>query len=238
MKGRVHSFESFGAVDGPGIRFIVFLQGCHLQCKYCHNRDTWSEEVGTWYETDEVIEKALRVKPYMDFSKGGGITASGGEPLLQVPFVTELFQKAKENGMTTCLDTSGSVEITDDVKKLLSLTDTVLLDIKHIDEEKCIKLTGHSNKNELAFARYLSDNGIDMWIRQVLVPTYTDDENDLKRTREFIDTLKTVKRVEVLPYHDFGKSKWIDMGLAYPLEGVPIPTNEQVDKARKILGAV
>ena len=113
-----------------------------------------------------------------------------------------------------------------------------LLDIKHIDEEKCIKLTGHSNKNELAFARYLSDNGIDMWIRQVLVPTYTDDENDLKRTREFIDTLKTVKRVEVLPYHDFGKSKWIDMGLAYPLEGVPIPTNEQVDKARKILGAV
>ena len=225
MKGRVHSFESFGAVDGPGIRFIVFLQGCHLQCKYCHNRDTWSEEIGTWYETDEVIEKALRVKPYMDFSKGGGIIASGGEPLLQVPFVTELFQKAKENGMTTCLDTSGSVEITDDVKKLLSLTDTVLLDIKHIDEEKCIKLTGHSNKNELAFARYLSDNGIDMWIRQVLVPTYTDDENDLKRTREFIDTLKTVKRVEVLPYHDFGKSKWIDMGLAYPLEGVPIPTN-------------
>ena len=235
IKGRIHSFETFGAVDGPGIRFIVFMQGCPLRCKYCHNRDTWDPNAGEEYTVQEVMEKAIKCKPYMIASEGGGITASGGEPLLQAKFVTELFKEAHKNGMTTCLDTAGSIAINDQIKELLSYTDTVLLDIKHIDEKKAIDLTGFSNKNELEFAKYLSDKGIDMWIRQVLVPGYTDDENDLKRTREFIDTLKTVKKVEVLPYHDFGKNKWTEMGFVYPLEGVKIPTKEQVNKAEEIL---
>ncbi len=235
MKGKVHSFESFGAVDGPGIRFIVFLQGCPLQCKYCHNRDTWNKEGGTLYETDEIIKKALRCKPYMDASENGGITVSGGEPLLQPEFVEELFKKAKQNGMTTCLDTAGSLEIDEKIANLLKVTDTVLLDIKHIDEQKCIQLTGHSNQNELNFAKYLSENNIEIWIRQVLVPGYTDNEENLRKTRAFIETLKTVKKIEVLPYHDFGKTKWYEMGLKYPLEGVKIPTQEETEKAEKIL---
>ena len=235
IKGKIHSFESLGAVDGPGIRYIIFMQGCPLKCKYCHNRDTWDINDGTEYSVSEVIEKALKCKPYMVASKGGGITVSGGEPLLQAKFVTELFKEAHKNGMTTCLDTAGSIAINDQIKELLSLTDTVLLDIKHIDEKKAIDLTGLSNKNELEFAKYLSDNGIDIWIRQVLVPGYTDNEDDLKRTKEFINTLKTVKKIEVLPYHDFGKNKWIELGYEYPLEGVRIPNNEEIKKAEKIL---
>lgn len=235
ITGRIHSFETLGAVDGPGIRFIVFMQGCPLKCKYCHNRDTWEVNGGTKYTVDEVISKLLRCKPYIDASKNGGITVSGGEPLLQQDFVIELFERVHKLGMTTCLDTSGSFALNDRIKKILELTDTVLLDIKHIDNEKCIELTGISNKYELEFAKYLSDNGIDIWIRQVLVPGYTDKEEDLIKTRKFIDTLKTVKRVEVLPYHNFGREKWIEMGLEYPLEGVPRPTDEQVEKAKKIL---
>ena len=235
IKGRIHSFESFGAVDGPGIRYIIFMQGCPLRCKYCHNRDTWNINEGTEYNVSEVINKALKCKPYMLASEGGGITVSGGEPLLQAKFVTELFKEAHKNGITTCLDTAGSLVINDQIKELLKHTDTVLLDIKHIDEEKAKELTGMSNKNELEFAKYLSDNGIDMWIRQVLVPGYTDDVEDLKKTREFIDTLKTVKKVEVLPYHSFGKNKWTDMGYEYPLEGVEMPTKEQIKIAEEIL---
>ena len=235
IKGRIHSFETFGAVDGPGIRFIVFMQGCPLKCKYCHNRDTWDINAGIEYTVEDVIKKAIKCKPYMDASNGGGITVSGGEPLLQAKFVTKLFKEAHEKGMTTCIDTAGSVAINEDIKELLAETDTVLLDIKHIDNDKCINLTGASNKNELDFAKYVSDNGIDMWIRQVLVPGYTDNEEDLKKTREFIDSLKTVKKVEVLPYHDFGKNKWIELGFEYPLEGVKAPSKEEIDKAKKIL---
>ena len=233
--GRIHSFETLGAVDGPGIRFIVFMQGCPLKCKYCHNRDTWDCNRGTKYTIQDVIKKLMRCKPYIDASKDGGITVSGGEPLLQVDFVTALFEEAHKLGMSTCLDTAGSIAINDKIKKLLSITDTVLLDIKHIDDKKAIDLTGVSNKNELDFAKYLSDNEIDIWIRQVLVPGYTDNAEDLIKTRKFIDSLKTVKKVEVLPYHDFGKQKWIEMGLEYPLEGVPRPTEEQIEKAKKIL---
>lgn len=172
IKGRVHSFETFGAVDGPGIRFVVFMQGCPLRCKYCHNRDTWDIKKGEEYTVSQIISKAKRCKPYMDASERGGITVSGGEPLLQAKFVTELFKEAHKNGMTTCLDTSGNMYIDEDVKALLKVTDIVLLDIKHIDEEKCRKLTGFSNVNELNFAKYLSEKGIKMWIRQVLVPRF------------------------------------------------------------------
>lgn len=235
IKGRIHSFETFGAVDGPGIRFIIFMQGCPLRCKYCHNRDTWDTKGGTEYTVDEVIEKALRCKPYMDASIGGGITVSGGEPLLQAKFVTKLFKGAHKKGMTTCLDTSGNFYIDQDIKELLNETDTVLLDIKHIDDEKCRKLTGFSNVNELNFAKYLSEHGIKMWIRQVLVPGYTDNVEDLKKTRAFIDTLKTVEKVEVIPYHDFGKDKWTKLGLKYPLEGVKAPTEDKIKVAKDIL---
>lgn len=235
LKGRVHSFETFGAVDGPGIRFVVFMQGCALRCKYCHNRDTWDIRGGTEYTVEEIIQKALRCKPYMDATGNGGITVSGGEPLLQASFVTELFKATHKAGMTTCLDTSGNYYIDEEIEELLRHTDYVLLDIKHIDADKCKKLTGFSNVNELDFARYLSSDKIKIWIRYVLVPGYTDDEQDLIKTRQFIDTLKTVERVEVLPYHDYGKDKWTSLGLKYPLEGVKTPTREELQKAKEIL---
>ena len=234
LKGNVHSFESMGAVDGPGIRFIVFMQGCKLHCKYCQNRDTWSEDINKEYSVQEVVEKAIRTKPYMD-STGGGVTVSGGEPLLQSDFLLELFKELKKQNISTCIDTAGSVVITNTIKKLLKFTDLVLLDIKQINDEKCIELTGFSNKNELDFARYCSENDIPMWIRQVLVPGYTDDIKDLKQTRKFIDTLKNVKKVEILPYHNLGKQKWLNLGLKYPLENTRIPTNEEIKKAEEIL---
>ena len=165
LTGKIHSFETLGAVDGPGIRFIVFMQGCPLRCKYCQNRDTWDRNEGTKYSVDQVIKKILRCKPYIEASKDGGITVSGGEPLLQPDFVLELFKEVHKLGMSTCLDTSGNLPLTDKIKNVLEETDTVLLDIKHIDNEKSINLVGVSNKNELEFAKYVSDNGIDMWIR-------------------------------------------------------------------------
>lgn len=234
MKGYIHSFESFGTVDGPGIRYIAFMQGCPLKCKYCHNRDTWEANTGNQYEVDEVLEKVLRSKPFIDRSKGG-FTASGGEPLLQSEFLLELFKKLKENEIHTALDTAGSLPIDEKIAELLKYTDLVILDIKHIDEQKCTELTGVSNKNELKFAKFCSQKGIKLWIRQVLIPDYTDNENDLKKTNEFISTLKTVEKIEVLPYHDLGKTKWENMGLEYPLKNLREPTQKEIEKAKRIL---
>jgi len=234
MKGFIHSFESFGAVDGPGIRYVVFMQGCPLKCKFCHNRDTWEPNTGEQYTVNEVFKKVMRAKPFFD-SSDGGVTISGGEPLLQAKFVLELFKKLKEKGVHTAIDTAGSLPLNDTIKELLEFTDLVLLDIKHIDEQKCIELTGLSNKNELDLAMYLSSINKPMWIRQVLVPGITDDANDLKNTRKFIDSLKSVEKVEVLPYHDLGKSKWENLGIEYPLKDVPIPTEEQIKIAENIL---
>lgn len=231
---KVHSEESFGTVDGPGIRFVLFLQGCHLQCKYCHNRDTWNMKGGEYKTLDEIFEKIKRYKNYMLLS-GGGVTATGGEPLLQVKFLIQLFKKLKEEGIHTCIDTSGVVAITDDVKEVLKYTDLVLLDIKHIDDEKCKKLVGASNKRELEFARYLSDNNIKIWIRQVLVPGYTDDEQDLLKLKEFLKSLKTVEKIQILPYHDMGKYKWKQLGVKYELEGVRPANQDDVERAKKIL---
>lgn len=232
--GKIHSFESFGTVDGPGIRFVFFMQGCPLRCKYCHNRDTWDARSGKKYSVDEVFNKVMHYKNYI--SPGGGITVSGGEPLLQVEFLVELFKKLKKEGIHTCIDTSGMIKITDNVKELLSLTDLVLLDIKHIDDKKSKELVGFSNKLELDFAKYLSDNNIKMWIRQVLVPGFTDDEQDLIKLKEFISTLKTVDKVEILPYHDLGKFKWNDLGVEYELENIKPATDEDVKRVKKILG--
>lgn len=231
---KVHSIESFGTVDGPGIRFVLFLQGCHLKCKYCHNRDTWDIKGGNYASLDDIFNKIMRYKNYIH--PNGGVTVTGGEPLLQVNFLIELFTKLKKEGIHTCIDTSGMVSLTDDIKKLLSLTDLVLLDIKHIDDEKCKDLVGFSNKLELAFARYLSDNNIPVWIRQVLIPGYTDDEKDLIKLRDFLSTLNNVKKIEILPYHNLGKHKWTKLGYKYELDGVKQATNEDVLNAKKVLG--
>ena len=230
---KIHSFESFGTVDGPGIRYVIFLQGCHLKCKYCHNRDTWDMNGGFYSSLDEIMNKIDNYKNYI--TPNGGVTVTGGEPLLQVHFLIELFKRLKEKNIHTCIDTSGMVDITDDIKLLLSYTDLVLLDIKHIDPAKCKELVGFSNEKEINFAKYLSENGIDMWIRQVLIPGYTDDENDLKKLRNFINCLDTVKKVELLPYHDMGKYKWKKLGFNYELENVKAPTNDEIKKAKEIL---
>ena len=230
---KIHSFESFGTVDGPGIRYVIFLQGCHLKCKYCHNRDTWDMNGGFYSSLDEIMNKIDNYKNYI--TPNGGVTVTGGEPLLQVHFLIELFKRLKEKNIHTCIDTSGMVDITDDIKLLLSYTDLVLLDIKHIDPAKCKELVGFSNEKEINFAKYLSENGIDMWIRQVLIPGYTDNENDLKKLRNFINCLDTVKKVELLPYHDMGKYKWKKLGFNYELENVKAPTNDEIKKAKEIL---
>ena len=196
MKGRIHSFESLGAVDGPGIRFVIFMQGCSLRCKYCQNRDTWDIHGGTEYECDEIFEKILRYKSYI--AHDGGVTISGGEPLLQASFLIELFNKLKKEGIHTCIDTSGNVVLNDEIKRLIDLTDLFLLDIKCINDKVCKELTGVSNKKELEFARYLSDNNKKMWIRQVLIPAITDDEKDLKDLSKFIKSLNGVEKIEIL----------------------------------------
>ena len=238
MIGRIHSFESFGTVDGPGIRFVVFLQGCPLRCQYCHNPDTW-EAGGKEYTVEEVVAQALRYKNY--FGDKGGVTVTGGEPLVQIDFVTELFKALKAKGIHTCVDTSGitfnpeSETSVDKHKKLLGVTDLVLLDIKHIDDEACKNLTGQGNAHTLAFAKFLSDNGKRMWIRQVLVPGITDDEESLSRVRQFIDSLQTVEKVEVLPYHTLGLVKYEKLGIEYPLKGLEAPSKEVVLRAREIL---
>ena len=231
---KVHSIESFGTVDGPGIRFVLFLQGCHLKCKYCHNRDTWDINGGEYKSLDDIFEKIKKYKNYI-IPSGGGITVTGGEPLLQVKFLIELFKRVKQEGITTCIDTSGMVNITEDIKELLKYTDLVLLDIKHIDDEKCKKLVGSSNKKELEFAKYLSENNIKMWIRQVIVPGYTDDEKDLIKLKEFLKTLKTVEKVQLLPYHDMGKFKWEKLGQKYELENVRQANDEDIKRAKEIL---
>lgn len=231
---RIHSTESFGTVDGPGIRFVLFLQGCMLKCKYCHNRDTWDLNAGNIININEILEKIKKCKNYIDFSKGG-VTVTGGEPLLQVKFLINLFKKLKELNIHTCIDTSGMVQITDDIKELLNLTDLVLLDIKHIDDEKCKNLVGMSNKKELDFAKYLSDNNIKMWIRQVIIPGLTDDEKDLKKLKEFINTLRNVEKVELLPYHSMGKYKWERLGIEYELKDIPDCDSDKLEMAKKII---
>ena len=233
--GLVHSFETFTTVDGPGIRFILFLSNCPLRCKYCHNPDTWACK-GKEYSVDDIVNEILKYKNYY---KNGGVTISGGEPLLQIDFVIEIFKKLKKYNMHTAIDTSGITFNVNQIEKFDELnkyTDLYLLDIKEIDEKKHIKLTGKSNKNILEFAQYLSKNNKKVWIRHVIVPTINLDEDDLIKTREFIDTLNNVERVDVLPYHTLGVHKYKDLGLKYPLEGVRTPTSEEIKFAKEILG--
>ncbi len=238
IKGRVHSVESFGSVDGPGVRYIVFLQGCHMRCKYCHNPETWSMDGGELMTAQEVFDKAYRYRNY--WKNNGGITVSGGEAMLQMEFVTELFKLAKKENVHTTLDTSGNPFTMEEPFKsqfdeLMKVTDLFMLDIKHIDDEKHKQITGWTNSNILQLARYLSDNGKDMWIRHVLVTGYTDDENDLIRLRDFVKSLKTVQRFEVLPYHTLGVFKWENLGIPYSLSDVMPPDRDQIKRANDIL---
>lgn len=235
--GAIHSVETFGSVDGPGIRYIIFMQGCHMRCKFCHNADTWLEKEVT-QTPEEVLKKALRYKSY--WKDKGGITVSGGEPLLQIDFLIELFTLAKNEGVHTTLDTCGQPFTFDEpffskFKELMKVTDLVLLDIKHIDLNKHKDLTGHTNENILELAKYLSEINKRVWIRHVLVPTITDEDEYLIKLDNFISTLNNVERVEVLPYHTLGAYKWKELGYDYPLEGIDAPSQDRIDNANKLL---
>lgn len=238
LKGYVHSLESFGSVDGPGVRYIIFLTGCAMRCQFCHNPDTWDMKKGTLYTTDELLEKAMKYRSY--WKNDGGITVSGGEPLLQIDFLTELFRKAKANGIHTTLDTSGNPFTREEpffskFNELMKYTDLVMLDIKHIDDEQHKILTGCTNKNILDLARYLSDIKKPVWIRHVLVPERSDYDEYLIKLDEFIQTLDNVQKVEVLPYHTLGAYKWDELGYEYKLKGIDPPSVERVENANKLL---
>ena len=238
MTGYIHSTESFGTVDGPGIRFVVFMQGCPLRCLYCHNPDTWNLNAGKEISADEILSEYLKNLP---FYKNGGITVTGGEPLLQIDFITELFVKAKKHNIHTCIDTSGitfSKENQDYLKKLdflLGYTDLVMLDIKHIDPTVHQKLTGADNKNILAFAKYLEEKAIPMWVRHIVIEGYTDNADYLFSLGQFIGKLKNLKALDVLPYHTLGVHKYKELGIPYPLDGIPPLTIEKAKEAKTFI---
>lgn len=238
MKGYIHSFESFGCVDGPGSRFIVFVAGCNYRCKYCHNPDTWIMKDGKLWEAKDVLKEALSCRSY--WGKKGGITVSGGEPLLQIDFLLELFTLAKQEGINTCIDTAGGPftkegEWFEKFKKLMDVTDLLLMDIKHINEEEHIKLTGKSRKNVEEMFRYLDEIGKPIWIRHVLVPGITDNNAYLIQTRDFIRSLHNVCRVEILPYHSLAIAKYDELKIPYTLRDTPSPEAERIENAKKIL---
>lgn len=235
IRGYVHSQESFGTVDGPGTRYVVFLQGCPMRCLYCHNPDTWEPKQGTLTTADEILNEFEKNRP---FYRRGGLTVTGGEPLLQLDFVTELFTRAKEQNIHTCLDTSGityqpdSADYAARLDALLSVTDLVMLDIKHIRSQAHKALTAHPNERILAFASHLNEKGIPVWIRHVVVPGITDQEEDLKELGRFIGGLTNLKALDVLPYHTMGKVKYESLGLDYPLKDTPECTKEQALAAK------
>ena len=238
MYGFVHSTESFGTVDGPGVRFVIFLQGCPMRCKYCHNPDTWKMRTGSVRSAQSLIQEYQRNAPF--YTKGG-ITVTGGEALMQIDFLLELFTLAKQNGIHTCLDTSGITYYPGEssynakLDKLMELTDLVMLDIKHIDPAAHKELTGHDNARILAFARYLAKKNVSVWIRHVVVPGITDDPGQLTRLGQFIGTLPNVKALDVLPYHIMGITKYESLGIPYPLEGVEPATQKQAKEAKQII---
>lgn len=242
MKGRIHSLESFGTVDGPGVRYVVFFQGCPMRCLYCHNPDTWAMTGGTEMTASEIIEQYERNK---GFYKGGGITATGGEPLMQIDFLIELFEEAKRHDIHTCLDTSGiaykpgNTALIEKMDRLMKVTDLIMLDIKHIDPEIHKKVASQPNDGILAFAEYTSKKGIDLWIRHVVVPGLTDDDAYLFKLGYFIGGLSNLKALDVLPYHTMGKVKYEKLGFDYPLGDTPaMDKNKVVEKKEVILDGI
>jgi pyruvate formate lyase activating enzyme len=233
--GKIHSLESCGTVDGPGIRFVVFMQGCPLRCKYCHNPDTWKMTDGKDMSVDEIVKEAKKYKSYMKFSKGG-ITLSGGEPFMQPKFVEELFKKCKTEGIHTTIDTSGYIEI-DSAKEALEYTDLVLLDIKSYNDKIFKGLTGVSNENTLNLAKYLKEINKPTWIRYVLVPRITDNMKDIENLAKFISDMDNIEKVQVLPFHKLGEYKWEELGYNYELENTPVPNEEIVQKTKDIFNS-
>ncbi|SCY92344.1 pyruvate formate-lyase-activating protein [Alkaliphilus peptidifermentans] len=233
IKGMIHSIETFGTVDGPGIRYVIFMQGCPLRCQYCHNRDTWNITDGKEMTLNEIIEDIKKYIPFMK-SSNGGVTISGGEPTLQLPFITELLKELKSLGIHTCLDTSGYVNSVN-INELLEFVDLVLLDLKEINPTKHISITGVSNERILKFARYLSEIGKPMWIRHVVIPGLTDDLIDVIELSKFIQELDTVEKVELLPYHSMGKVKWKKLMLIYPLENIRDAVDSDIKRVSDIM---
>lgn len=243
MKGYVHSTESFGTVDGPGVRFVVFVQGCPMRCLYCHNPDTWEMNTGNQMDTDEIIAAYKRNE--MFYANGGGLTVTGGEPLMQIDFVTELFQKAKEKNIHTCLDTSGIAynennnDFITKLDKLMEVTDLIMLDIKHINPEQHKILASQPNDKILKFAEYTATKNVPLWIRHVVVPNLTDNEDDLFQLGYFIGGLSNLKALDVLPYHTMGKPKYEKLGKEYPLKDTPaMDKNKAVELKQFILKGI
>lgn len=238
MSGRIHSLESFGTVDGPGTRYVVFVQGCPLRCKYCHNPDTWDTNGGRIIEVSEIIENFERNRA---FYQSGGITVTGGEPLLQIDFLIELFTECRKRNIHTCIDTSGiafnpqSEALMQKFDTLMTLTDLVMLDIKHIDRAEHLELTKQPNDNILLFANYLSDQGVDLWIRHVVVPTITDKDEYLYQLGYYIGGLKTLKALDVLPYHTMGRTKYEKLEIPYPLEGIDAMDKDTAAEKKKVI---
>ena len=237
MVGHIHSIESFGTVDGPGVRMVVFTKGCPMRCLYCHNPDTWEMSGGTDMTSEEILEQFEKNRT---FYKTGGITVTGGEPLMQIDFVTDLFEKAKEKNIHTCLDTSGVTFRKDNTEKfdrLVKVTDLVMLDIKVIDPQEHLKLCSQPLDNILDFTKYLEEKEVPVWIRHVLVPEHSDFDEDLDALGDFIDTLSNVDRVEILPYHTLGKFKWENLGIPYTLESISPPSAERIENAKQRIHA-
>ncbi len=238
IQGRIHSVESFGSADGPGVRFLIFLKGCNLRCRYCHNPDTWNPESKDLRTADELLNQAERYRPY--WGKDGGITVSGGEPLLQIDFLIDLFRKAKQRNISTCIDTAGqpfsrTEPFFSKFEELMEYTDLLLVDIKHIDPHQHRLLTGKSNENILDMLKYLDEIHQPVWIRHVLVPGITDDDTWLHQTRAFLSSLHNIERIDVLPYHTLGIHKYEALGIPYSLAGVNPPSAERIENARRIL---
>ncbi len=228
--GRIHSLESFGTVDGPGIRFVTFLQGCPLRCLYCHNPDTWRVDAEVKYlmTPRQLLDEVLR---YKSFIAKGGVTLTGGEPLVQAPFCREFFRLCREKGIHTALDTAGSI-INEQTLSVLDFTDLVLLDIKAFRPDLCRKLSGSDGSNSLRFLQEAQNRGIDVWIRHVLVPGYTDNDALLDELVAYLRSYSVVRKIEWLPYHTMGVFKYQDLGRPYPLEGVPALSAERTQEIR------
>lgn len=232
MKGRIHSIETLGTLDGPGVRYVIFFQGCPMRCGYCHNPDTWDPKGGEPADSEEIIKKIIHYKPY--FGTEGGVTFSGGEPLMQAEFLLDMLKKCRSNGINTAIDTNGFL-LNDTVKSCLSICDLVILDVKHTDPKKHKELTGMELRNTIKFFKYLAEKNIPIWIRQVIIPGINDTEKDIIRLAELLKNIKSVKKVELLPYHKMGLAKWKRLKITCPLEDFPEPTPEKMQSLKELL---